>query len=262
MTTETPEVTVAQIRGRIRPTHMYYRQRNGWITVEAATFIERAKFSERGWTPLMDYPPFDMGHVWCADNPLATLFQFGGAKELPLDQIIQNGFYFRPYTVPACRMPQTESHNHTSACYQGAKPVVFPQLEGVKIDGPFPCRFCGREPFATLAARGQHEEVSHKDERTSIRTGETLADHLAKGLREGNQPPSLPTRSEVFATHPDLQEIVDSTETGPATRLPYICGVCDADFSNLTAFGKHVEGHAVAIEKKPRKARKTKKTRV
>lgn len=178
-----PEQYMSVVRGRVRPTHMYYRQPNGWITVQAATMIERAKFSDRGWTPLMEYPVFDMAHVWCADNPLATLFQFGGAKELPLDQIIEMGFYYNPPVAPACRMAITERHNHSRECYRGAKPVVFPQLEGVGIEGPFQCRFCDRAPHPTAKARAQHEEVAHKDERASIRTGETLADHLVQGLR-------------------------------------------------------------------------------
>jgi hypothetical protein len=177
-----PDVYIQATRGRINPTHMYYRQPNGWITVEAGTVIERAKFAERGWTPLRDYPMFDMGHVWCADNPLATLFQFGGAKELPLDQIIAMGFYYNPPTAPVCRQPQTERHNHTRDCYQGAQPVHFPQLEGVQIDGPFPCHFCDRMPLPTIQGLRQHEEVAHKAEQQSIRSGETLASSLIEGF--------------------------------------------------------------------------------
>ena len=176
---------VQQTRGRIRPTHMYYRQPNGWITMAAGTMIERAKFSERGWEPLREYGMFDMGNVWCADNPLTTLFQFGGAKELPLDQVIEMGFYFNAPLVPTCRQAVTELHNHSRDCYIGARPAEFPQLKGVKIDGPFTCTFCDRSPLPTRKALQQHEQVAHKDERSSIPTGKTLATHLVEGLTQG-----------------------------------------------------------------------------
>ena len=182
----TPAAYIAQVRGRIQPSHMYYRQPNGWITAEAATFIERAKFSERGWTPLPQYGRFDMAHVWAADNPLATLFQFGGAKELPVEQVVQMGFYYNPPVVPTCGLAVTERHNHMRECYIGARPVVFPQLQGLDIEGPFPCRFCeleGRGPLPTREAQRNHESVAHKLELGSVRTGEALGEKIVEGLQ-------------------------------------------------------------------------------
>ena len=221
-----PEQYIAQARSRVQPTHMYYRQPNGWITVEAATLIERAKFQDRGWTPLMDYPRFDMGHVWCADNQLATLFQFGGAKELPLDQIVSMGFHLNPPVALTCRQPITELHNHNRDCYRGSKPVHFPQLEGVTIPGPFPCRFCDRAPFPVEQARRNHEEVAHKDERASIRTGETLASSLVTGLRG------------------EPEAAVATTSVAP---MPYVCGFCGKGFKSPWQQGKHIK----AEHKKP-----------
>mgnify|MGYP001615177896 CR=1 FL=1 len=57
----------------------------------------------------------------------------------------------------------------------------FPQLEGVEVPGPFPCRFCEVEK-PTLVARDQHEGVAHKDRQGNILTGEVLAEAIVKGL--------------------------------------------------------------------------------
>ena len=216
---EERQQAIAQATRGIRPTHIYYRQPNGWITFGAATMIERAKFQAEGWQPLTDYPSFDFANVWASDNPHVTLFQFGGAKEMPLDQIIAHGYHFWPPLVPTCRQPRTEKHSHSRACYIGARPVEFPQLEGMELPERPVCRFCGRDTLATMEARDQHERVAHKDEIGNVRTGEVLAENLVKGLRGGNQAETpLSTSGE-----------------------PYVCGFCMAGFSNLVAFGKHVQ---------------------
>lgn len=222
------------IQAGIAPTHMYYRQPNGWITSGAATPIERLRFMDEGWVPLTAYGRFDMAHVWCAQNPHVTLFQFGGAKELPLDQIIENGYHLNPPLVPACGQALTSRHKHDSDCYLNARPVHFPQLDGVELPAPAQCRFCERPPFPSAKARDQHEGVMHKDEKTAIRTGEVMGanvtkgnENLIRGLMSGLAPAAPPTGQAGSAVS--------------ITGLPYVCGFCGEGFKNPIGLGKHVK---------------------
>ena len=133
--------------------------------------------------PLPQYGKFDMGTGYAADHPLELLFINGGAKELCEEQIRQQGLYMSPPLIPLCKQPLTQYHRrHAPSCWAGATPVVFPQLAGMTGLGPFECRFCGVAK-ATVEARDQHEGVMHKEEKSDIRTGETLADGLIKGLK-------------------------------------------------------------------------------
>ena len=171
-------------RRDIRPTFGYYRQPDGWITASPATDMDELKYRREGWTPLKAYGYFDMASEWSADHPLEALFMFGGAFELSRDQILQTGMYLNPPLVPSCRQPLTAEHRrHTGGCWVNARTVVFPQMEGVapELLGPFPCRFCGVDK-PTVKARDQHENVTHKEERGDIRTGEALAASLVAGL--------------------------------------------------------------------------------
>ncbi len=167
---------------RVLPTYGYYRQANGWITVSVVTDLEELKYRREGWEPLHQYGRFDMTTEYAADHPLEQLFMFGGAKELIPEQIIQCGLHLNPPLVPTCRHRLDQDHKlHTAACFEGARPVEFPQIEGMDIE-PRPCRFCENAPYPTDAARNQHEKVCHKEEKGDIRTGETLAAAMVKGL--------------------------------------------------------------------------------
>lgn len=172
----------------IRPVYGYYRQPNGWVKQAVMTELEELKYRREGWEPLPQYGRFDMSTEYAAGHPLELLFINGGAYELSEEQIRQQGLYMNPPLIPSCRLPLTQNHKrHTPACWVGAKPVNFPQVAGMKSLGPFPCRFCGVEK-PTVEARNQHEAVVHKEEKGDIRTGETLADGLVKGLAgQGSQ---------------------------------------------------------------------------
>ncbi len=165
---------------RIKPTFGYYRQPNGWITISPTTRLELIKYEERGWKCLRDYGNFDLS-VSVVNHPYDSLFMFGGAKEMPVDQIIAMGFHLNPPQVPRCGEHITQFHRgHTKACWQGAQPAVFPQLEDVDPGRlvPFACEFCERI-LPTSAARLQHQTVAHKDELTSVRSGRSLAEAIA-----------------------------------------------------------------------------------
>src|SRR3990167_8933770 len=166
----------------VKLTWGYYRQPNGWVKPAAATDLEQLQYIREGWEPLTRYGRLEMMTRYSANHPLEALFAAGGAKELPIDQIIEQGLYISPPLIPNCRQSLNQYHKgHTAACWAGAKPVHFPQLDGVDVAGPFPCSICGNEK-PTIKARDQHELVAHKDEKGDIRTGQVLADAMLKGL--------------------------------------------------------------------------------
>lgn len=165
---------------RIQPTFGYYRQPNGWITVSPSTQMDRMKYVGEGWTYLEAYGSFDMT-AYVAGHPFEGLFMFGGAKEMSVEQVLQNGLYIDPPLVPRCKQHITQFHRaHTPECWRGAQRVEFPQLEGVPKEriGPFICEFCQRK-MPTPVAREQHQSVAHAKPLGDIRLGRSLGDTLA-----------------------------------------------------------------------------------
>ena len=174
----------AGIGRNIQPTFGYYRQPNGWITISPNTRLERLKYSEEGWTYLGDYGAFDMT-AYTVNHPLEGLFMFGGAKELCVDQILKTGLYISPPLVPTCGQHLTQYHrSHNLACWKGAKPVEFPQLDSVDgaLIGPFLCTFCDRK-MPTQAALTQHQSVAHKTPLSNIELGRSLGTVLGEALK-------------------------------------------------------------------------------
>lgn len=218
-----PEITAlehATQLGRmkqLRLTWGYYRQPNGWITVSPATDIEELKYRRGGWEPLPQYGRVEMASQYAVDHPLEMLFMLGGAKELPVEQIIEMALHLHPPLIPSCGLRLDQNHKrHQSVCWENAQPVSFPQLVG---DYPsFQCRFCSRAPFSTEEKRDQHEGVMHKDEKGDIRTGEVLAESLTRGLKEAGA-----VRIEVDATK------------------PYACGICGDGFISHIKLAQHVK---------------------
>lgn len=177
-----------------RPMWGYYRQSNGWITVSPIGDFDELKYRRSGWEPLHQYGHFDMTSGYAANHPLEALFMQRGTHELPADQVIEMGLYLNPPLVPTCHKLLTQFHKkHTGACFVGAKPIHFPQIEGRTDLGPFGCRFCERQ-FSLMAAQNQHMKVAHKDELLNIRSGEALAEALLKGIAALQVPaPAVPT---------------------------------------------------------------------
>lgn len=189
LTTETEHLD-AQM-SKIKPTWGYYRQPNSWITLSPATELEELQYRKQGWEPLTRYGKVDMGSAYVVSHPLEPLLIRGGAHELCVEQLLQTGMAHHPPLVPSCKTPLHQFHKgHAPSCWERAQPVYFPQLEGVEVPGPFPCRFCGVEK-PTMVARDQHEGVAHKDEKSDIRTGETLAEAIVRGLKT-EQPSATP----------------------------------------------------------------------
>ena len=171
-------------------TYGYYRQPNGWITVSPMSDMDELKYHKEGWTALTQYGRVEMSSEYAVDNPLEPLFQRGGAKELCVEQILQMGLYVKPILLPSCGTSLGQFHKrHSPPCWQNTTQVHFPQLDGMTDFGPFTCRFCAAVK-PTEAARNQHESVAHKEEKGDIRTGETLAEALIKGLGGRTETPA------------------------------------------------------------------------
>ncbi len=209
-------VATAERTKQLDSTYGYYRQPDGWITVTLATALEELVNRNNGWEPLKQYGRVEMASAYAANHPFEALFQAGGAKELPVDQIIAMGLHLNPPLIPACEKQLNQYHKrHDEDCWPGAKPVEFPQLEN-----PPPavgCTFCERE-FPTKAASTQHETVMHKEDKGDIRLGSALAEAL-------NQ------RSEAPISYMDTA----------ATSHLLICGSCGAGFDKMGPFQKHID---------------------
>ena len=185
-------VVESRTAGRVRPSYGYYRQPNGWITVSPAADLDELRYQRRGWTFLRSYGRLEMNSPYCADHPLEALFIRGGAKEMPVSQIVEQGLHLNPPIIPTCGTVLNQFHpRHSQACMAGAQPVFFPQMEGRVAEG-FPCRFCdeSRAAFPTDKARNQHEQVAHKEEKGEVRTGEALASAIIRGLASKDAPKS------------------------------------------------------------------------
>ena len=142
--------------------HGYYRKTNGWIVVAATTPSNRSDYEYKGFTYLPQYGEFKNGTneatarrlelddrkmPWNpAVEPWRLIFQRGGAKEFPVDQLIAFRWHLRP--------PYQE--------------VSFPQLEGTEITN-YPCPECEKGIFSST---------------NSLEAAEQLRSHLTSGVNQ------------------------------------------------------------------------------
>lgn len=171
---------------------LYFRRNDGSeIFAADAGGLELVKKIRRGHQPLEEYGQF-ASSVYYMDHPFEALFQAGGAHEMPVDQVLALGYATNPPLVPTCGRHVGDAKDHLAhrgnpngrnvrerGCWQGARPVAFPQLEGVVIEGPFSCEHCEREDLPTRAALSQHQLVMHSDQRQR----HDLADGIVSGLQ-------------------------------------------------------------------------------
>lgn len=188
--------------------YQYYRQANGWITSgpigknrgrEAFAVLE-------GWTPLggphaqargePDYGVFDLLPYY-VEAPFEVLFMRGGAREMPVEQVMALGFHLHPPLVPRCRLQVGPQHKaasgsigHLPICWRGAQPVEFPQLAGRQFAAVPQCDFCEADRFASTKARLQHIRVMHKDELKELLLAQNIAQGVASAM--GNAPAAPP----------------------------------------------------------------------
>lgn len=181
--------------------HMYYRQPDGFITFGSAQKMDRATYEEGGWVGLPRYGVFTVDHI-TIQRPLRLLFEKGGAKEVPVQQLIEEGYVYR---------------DDAWWKWHGGKPD-FPQLAGVTIPPLHDCPYCERR--LSRQAMAQHMEVSHARDVGAHKMAEVIG-HSLRG--EGT----------IFTA---------SAADKPEYTLPYVCGQCGQGFKGHMPLAKHVKG--------------------
>lgn len=178
--------------GRTRPIFGYYRKVDGDITVDVTSPMERLAYLEEGWQFLSAYGTFDATTEYAANHPFEALFMFGGAKEMSVKQVVENGFHVWAPDIPSCGKALDQNHKrHSSACMPRVK-VKFPQLVGTDAKA-WECTFC-EQVRATKAGIDNHMTVVHREERGELRGGEAIAAALIKGL--GGKTPEVASEVE------------------------------------------------------------------
>lgn len=171
---------------------LYFRRSDGSeIFAKDAGGLELVKMIRRGHEPLEAYGQFGSS-VYYQDHPFEPLFQAGGAHEMPVEQVLALGYAADPPLVPTCGRHVGDAKDHLvhkgspsgrnpreRGCWQGARKVRFPQLDGVVVEGPFECEHCERIDLPTRVALEQHQRVMHGDQRQR----HDLADGIVAGLQ-------------------------------------------------------------------------------
>lgn len=178
LTTDGPNLVIADAG------MMYWRDR-GSGRIFAANFDERdyARKVRRGLEPLEQYGYYSAS-AYYMDHPHEPLFQAGGAKELKIEDLIALGYAQKPPLVPTCGLHvglSKEHPHHSRACWTGAQPVHFPQLEGVEVPELLECEYCARADLATPQALKQHQEVMHTERRQEEGLSAAIIDGLSRG---------------------------------------------------------------------------------
>lgn len=214
---EIREAPTAPGKGR----HGYYRSAKGWILVASTTPTNRSGYEYKGYTHLPQYGEFAYGTndprakqrerdargvAW---NPAVELwrliFQKGGAKEFPAEQVIAYRWHIRP--------PYAE--------------VTFPQLDGIEVT-TYQCPECNRGLCASTNPAEAAEQL--KTHLTSQINGRhKYTPHDLKELEKEwgvNFQTSRVSRRPVVADSPSLDK--------PATQVPVLTKsveIADDDFS-------------------------------
>ena len=142
---ELPEVKTPPGHGE----HGYYRKPNGWIVTAPVWATFRADMEYKGFQFLPQYGAFTIDQPWgnpnkdargqpfnSATEPWRIIFQKGGAKEFPVEQIIAFRWHINsPYGE-----------------------VKFPQLDGVEVHDLW-CPECEDVVFSATTERGAVDQL-------------------------------------------------------------------------------------------------------
>lgn len=172
-----------------KPNFGYYRQSNGYITVAQTSPMEEMNYMKLDRCIRMpEYGSFDMTTEYAAHHPFELLFINGGAKEMPVEQVLELGFHVSAPIIPRCRQRLDQMHRgHDSSCYPGIK-VTFPQLADADTT-VYPCTTegCNRSrsgnELPSAEALKNHTTVMHSDDSKSVKNGSAIGQAIVEGLR-------------------------------------------------------------------------------
>lgn len=144
----------------------YWRAANGWIVLGQYGPFEFMRQTRKGLTPLganngyrdqevqflLNTPEYQPNN-YRLGGKYAKLLQAGGAKEFPVDQIVELGWHVEPPLIQAASGQWV--------------PVVFHQMEGVEVF-QYECGVCGKKSYALTNAEAKkklraHESIVHKE---------------------------------------------------------------------------------------------------
>lgn len=191
---------------------MYYRQANGHISSGETHENQRQRYIRAGWQPLQKYGQF-LWNEWANQRPLDHLFLRDGAKELPYDQLIEEGWAWRNNIYIARPCPFEIDRR---SCCEGKQPmrVEFPQLAGRVLPEILTCQYCPRT--GTKEQMSDHIDVSHAKDMAPMKVAQMIGESFGKAT---------------------------SREEKPASTFAYICGKCGDGFSGHMALARHVKEH-------------------
>ena len=183
---------------------VYWRRPDGWLIAGPGWPQEYTKRIRNGWQHLSQYGSFTPGRQSvdargipfdAAHEGWRVLFQKGGAKEFPLEQIVAHGWHIRP--------PYRE--------------VSFPQLEGVEIE-VMDCPECECMPFYMPRDLATHLRIRHDYRRQDI---VALGDEAGINFRSQGRPAWM---TEGGVLEQAGAEQVTEAEAPPRAQ-EYVCGI-------------------------------------
>ena len=216
-----PEPVDVEVHGE-KGLHGYYRNKAGWIVIQSTTPANKEATVYKGGEFLIRYGEFangtsggkpkekdDRGFLWNpADEPWRLIFQRGGAREFPVDQVLAYHWHLNP--------PYRE--------------VTFPQIEDIDVTDYF-CPECDKGIFSHPEALEAADMLkihltSGIDRRHEYRT----EDLTALGDREGID----------FFSRSISRRSVRREEA-------HTCDECGASFGKAIALAGHRRSHKAAV---------------
>jgi len=194
----------------------YYRKRNGWIIQGPTTPTNRSDMEYMGHTFLPQYGQFQLGTREATSQPKAIdangvpwnpameswrlIFQRGGAREFPIDQIVAYQWHIRP--------PYRE--------------VTFPQMQDVEVFD-IPCPECDRVFCSTARRDVAHQLRQHLTTKVDTRHSYTVND-----LKElGHEWEIDFETSRVGVKKRELRQVPETVLTPTGTTVPELTPTSD-----------------------------------
>lgn len=181
----------------------YWRRPDGTIRLGEYWPVELMRNLSLGRQPLLQYGEFNERDL--RGDPWRVLFLRGGAKELPLSQVLELGWHRNP--------PRYDEAGNLN---RRGKPVVFPQLDSDEaralIAQEEKCQYC-HKTYLNRESLTNHQRVAHRDVSQQASLARALGDVL------GNQKPaeSAPTTNDaMIALLTKLVDRVEALEKRPA----------------------------------------------